>query len=238
MIDQNKNQLDTYLTTDARGKLVPDFLQQLSQCLADEQSAMLIELNTLSDGVDHIREIIAAQQTLARGSTVLTPTDPAQLMENALTMQGGSLERHGIAVERRFEKIESVPLDTHRILQILINLISNAKHAVKAFDGAKKVTLVVATTGAGDERKLRFQVIDTGCGIAPENATKIFSHGFTTKKDGHGFGLHSAANAAKEMGGSLSAFSDGPGTGATFTLELPVNANRPGRAASEKWVAV
>jgi len=59
-------------------------------------------------------------------------------------------------------------------------------------------------------------------GIAPENLARIFSHGFTTKKEGHGFGLHSSANAAAEMGGHLSVMSDGVDQGATFTLELPV----------------
>jgi signal transduction histidine kinase len=59
-------------------------------------------------------------------------------------------------------------------------------------------------------------------GIASENLTRVFHHGFTTKRGGHGFGLHSSANAAVEMGGRLSARSDGPGLGATFVLELPL----------------
>jgi signal transduction histidine kinase len=70
-------------------------------------------------------------------------------------------------------------------------------------------------------------VRDNGIGIPPENLIKIFNHGFTTKRDGHGFGLHSGANAAKEMGGSLTAESNGPGLGATFTLELPVAKIKP-----------
>jgi signal transduction histidine kinase len=67
-------------------------------------------------------------------------------------------------------------------------------------------------------------VSDNGVGIASENLTRIFNHGFTTRKDGHGFGLHSGALAAREMGGALWAQSDGPGKGATFTLELPLSA--------------
>jgi C4-dicarboxylate-specific signal transduction histidine kinase len=67
-------------------------------------------------------------------------------------------------------------------------------------------------------------VRDNGSGIRSENLTKIFHHGFTTKATGHGFGLHSAANAAKAMKGSLSVQSEGPDRGATFTLELPVAA--------------
>jgi signal transduction histidine kinase len=68
-------------------------------------------------------------------------------------------------------------------------------------------------------------VIDNGEGIAAENLTRIFAHGFTTKKDGHGFGLHSCVLAAREMGGSLLAASDGPGRGAAFTLVLPLQAS-------------
>jgi signal transduction histidine kinase len=74
---------------------------------------------------------------------------------------------------------------------------------------------------AGDPSRVRISVSDNGVGIPAENLTRIFSHGFTTKQDGHGFGLHSGALAAKELGGSLSVQSDGPGHGATFTLELP-----------------
>ena len=58
---------------------------------------------------------------------------------------------------------------------------------------------------------------------------RIFTLGFTTRKDGHGFGLHSAALAAAEMGGSLVAESDGLGQGATFTLELPMAEPRNGK---------
>jgi signal transduction histidine kinase len=71
------------------------------------------------------------------------------------------------------------------------------------------------------EGNVAITVRDNGIGIAPENLTRIFGHGFTTKKDGHGFGLHSGALAAKQMNGSLSVHSDGLGKGASFTLELP-----------------
>ncbi|HEX5747505.1 MAG TPA: ATP-binding protein [Archangium sp.] len=68
---------------------------------------------------------------------------------------------------------------------------------------------------------VRIQVHDNGMGIAPEMLTRIFQYGFTTREEGHGFGLHSSALAAQELGGSLTVHSEGPGHGATFTLELP-----------------
>jgi two-component system, NtrC family, sensor kinase len=115
-----------------------------------------------------------------------------------------------------------VEVEKHKLLQILVNLLQNAKHAlVEGGTLDKQLTLKVALT---EEGLVRISVIDNGMGIAPENLTRIFSHGFTTRKDGHGFGLHSGALAAREMGGSLTARSDGPGRGATFTLEFPAAA--------------
>ncbi|MBT5707447.1 MAG: ATP-binding protein [Verrucomicrobia bacterium] len=69
---------------------------------------------------------------------------------------------------------------------------------------------------------VRISVIDTGVGIPKENLTKIFAFGFTTRKEGHGFGLHSSALAAKEMGGELTGESDGMEKGAAFHLDLPI----------------
>ena len=109
-------------------------------------------------------------------------------------------------------------LEKHKILQILVNLLRNAKHACQESDRADKRLTVRVINGDG---RVRISVIDNGIGIPPENLIRIFSHGFTTKKDGHGFGLHSGALAAKEMDGSLTVHSDGPGQGSTFTLELP-----------------
>jgi Signal transduction histidine kinase regulating C4-dicarboxylate transport system len=111
-------------------------------------------------------------------------------------------------------------VDKHKVLQILVNLIRNAKYAMEECGrDRKKLVVGIETTPEGG---VRVTVTDNGQGILSENLVRIFSHGFTTKKDGHGFGLHTSALAASEMQGSLSAQSDGPGTGATFTLELPL----------------
>jgi C4-dicarboxylate-specific signal transduction histidine kinase len=111
-------------------------------------------------------------------------------------------------------------------VQILVNLITNAKHAVKTGGNTpRQITLIIETLDSEGGKRIRFVVRDNGIGIAPQHLTRMFSHGFTTKADGHGFGLHSAANAATEMGGTLRAASEGLGTGSTFTLELPAEVN-------------
>jgi C4-dicarboxylate-specific signal transduction histidine kinase len=140
------------------------------------------------------------------------------LVEDALRLNSAALIRHQIEVVREYTELSAMPLEKHKILQILVNLVRNAKQAISAGDGAEK-RLTVRITGHDGYDAV--SVCDNGIGIAPENLTRIFAHGFTTKKDGHGFGLHSGALAAQEMGGRLTVHSAGPNTGATFTLEIP-----------------
>ena len=134
-------------------------------------------------------------------------------------MHAGALARHEVRVVRQFDPVPLILLDKHKVLQILVNLISNAKYALtNSTSGERRLALGVHLNG---DNLVRISVADNGIGIAPENLTRIFAHGFTTRKDGHGFGLHSGALAAREMGGALRADSEGLGKGATFTLELP-----------------
>lgn len=218
LIAEHRADLGTFLTTDARGQMVPDFIAELSGCLRAEQEAVLAELASLARGVDHIKQIVAAQQSMAKRSTVQTRVDPRKLIDDAVNLVSPG-QRQGIEFVRKYA--DDVPadmlLDEHKVMQVLLNLVTNACQASVARPGrTRQVTLVVER----DDARLRFRVADNGVGIAAENLARMFSHGFTTKKDGHGFGLHGAANAAREMNGSLSAASDGPNLGATFTLEL------------------
>jgi len=178
-------------------------------------------LTDLKRNIDHIKEIVAMQQSYAGVCGVIERQQLPNLVEDALRMHTGGLTRHKVSVERRFEAVPEILVDKHKVLQVLVNLISNAKYALSASStDERRLTLAV---GPGTEGSLRIAIADNGVGIPKENLARIFAHGFTTKKDGHGFGLHSAALAAREMGGSLSALSDGPGQGATFVLELPLN---------------
>jgi signal transduction histidine kinase len=152
---------------------------------------------------------------------VLETLPPEQLMEDAVKLNAEALNRHKITIVRRYEPGSSLTVDKHKVLQILLNLISNAKYACSANQaGDPLITLSVVCSG---EDRIRLEVADNGMGIAQENLTRIFQHGFTTRQDGHGFGLHSCALSARELGGNLIAHSDGPGHGATFILDLPRN---------------
>jgi len=228
MIRAHQHDLPAFLVSDERGKLVPEFISDLAGCLGEEQRHMLAEVSALANGIEHIKQIVAAQQKLAKKSNVATASDPAELMETALTMQKGPDGE--IEIIRKFGDGVLVALDQHKVIQILVNLISNARHAVKASGVEQKRIVLGVEVIQTDEAsgRARFEVKDNGVGISHENLSRIFAHGFTTKSNGHGFGLHSAANAAKEMGGSLTVHSDGPGKGAIFTLDIPVTSERAG----------
>ncbi|POA58232.1 MULTISPECIES: DAHL domain-containing protein [unclassified Pseudomonas] len=220
LINQHSDDLGHFLCEDEKGKMLPGYLNQLVVAIADEQQSMGEELAQLGRSVDHIKEIVATQQSYAGASRLVEPLRVADLMDDALRMNSGALTRHQVTVIRDYADVPPIMGDKHRLLLILINLISNAKYAMSSLDEhSRKLTLSAHVV---DERTLRIRVKDEGEGITAQNLTKIFVHGFTTRTEGHGFGLHSCALAAVEMNGQLSVHSDGPGTGATFTLDIPL----------------
>jgi PAS domain S-box-containing protein len=205
--------------TGVKGRHLPAYLQQLSAELIAERDATVAELSALRSNVEHIKEIVAMQQGYARRGGLKDTLDIRLLVEDALRMNEGAFSRHGVTVVRDFSEVPLIEIDKHRVLQILVNVIRNAKYAcAESANPEKQVTVRIRATDSA----VCVSVIDTGVGIARENLERIFNHGFTTRAEGHGFGLHSAALAAKELGGSLLADSPGPGRGATFTLSLPL----------------
>jgi PAS domain S-box-containing protein len=220
LFQEHKDDLATFLTSDPKGMQVPGYLVSLGEHLAEERDLILKELQSLSTNVEHIKDIVAMQQNYSKLTGVMEPLPLADLVEDALRMNAAALGRHGAQVIRKYSDVPPVLVEKHKVLQILVNLIRNAKYALdESGRPDKQLTVHVAKNGAGFAY---VSVADNGVGIPPENLTRIFAHGFTTRKNGHGFGLHSAALAAKELGGSLTASSDGLGRGATFVLELPL----------------
>jgi PAS domain S-box-containing protein len=220
LFTEHRDDLGAFLTTDPKGQRIPEFLASLARHSVEERDHLLNEVASLQENIDHIKEIVTMQQAYATMAGVREPLDPVKLMEDSLRMNLGALARHEVDVEREFELCPPVLAEKGKVLQILINLIRNAKYA--ADEGRaenRRVTLRVARSGPDH---VELVVADNGIGISPETMPKIFTHGYTTRAGGHGFGLHSAALAAKELGGTLVAASPGAGLGATFTLSLPV----------------
>jgi signal transduction histidine kinase len=224
MLQSNQTNMQEFLTADKRGKQLPGFLIELADCMQKEHQGILQELNTVATGLDHIKQIVSAQQQHAKSGSARVKVTPDELFESAVSMDIGVWQIENLTITRDFQQIGTIVLDKHRVMQILINLLSNAKKAVLASPNPeKRIELSTRKIVEGDKSSIQFIVKDNGIGIDPENLAKIFGHGFTTSADGHGFGLHSAANAASEMGGKLNVDSEGLGKGATFMLELPLS---------------
>jgi signal transduction histidine kinase len=220
LLQDHADDLGEFLKHDPKGRQVGEYLDQLALHVADEQRLLLEEISSLRKNIEHIKEIVAMQQGYAKVSGVVENASVGELLEDALRMDAGSLARHGIEVVREYDAgLPEICVERHKVLQILVNLIRNAKHACDATGRKDKCIALQASMGEG---RVIISVVDNGIGIPPENLRRIFHHGFTTRRDGHGFGLHSGALTAKELGGVLRVHSEGPGQGATFTLELPL----------------
>ncbi len=220
VITENKDNLGEFLMNDPRGQHIQPFLSALVVELSEEQRSIRSEVTSLTDGIDHICELIKSQQSLAKGTKLIEPTDLGERLDEALRI---TQRVHGVdgelVVVRRFDDIPELSLDKHKLLEILVNLVQNARQAMAPCEGPRELTLELRRL---PESKVLLAVGDSGIGIPEEDLTRVFNMGFTTREDGHGFGLHSSANSAVEMGGRLYALSDGPGEGAKFCLELPM----------------
>ena len=222
LLEEHQAQLATFLLYDERGRNALPFLVRLGKHLQVAREEILSLLNDVSRYTEHIGAIVKLQQHYARTPQHLyEPVSLAELIEDALRINQAALGRHSVRVARELEHLPSITLEKHKVLMILVNLISNAKYAMESVPEALR--LLTVRLHRPDPEHIHLAVVDNGMGIASEMLTRIFQHGFTTREEGHGFGLHSSALAAQEMGGTLTAHSDGPGQGATFLLKLPLH---------------
>ena len=221
LFQEHRSDLATYLTQDDKGRQLVDYLARLNEHLLNQQSELLTELGSLVQNIEHVKQIVKSQQTYAKTAIMHERVPVSEIVDDALRINQESLDRHHVRVVRDLATLPPVTLDKHQVLQILVNLISNAKFAMRGCAGERTLT-ISAFLRADDSSYLVLRVTDTGTGINSEDLERIFSMGFTTRSDGHGFGLHTSALAAQSMGGQLTAQSAGLGQGASFNLEIPI----------------
>ena len=223
MLASERDDLGRFFTNDPRGQKLPEYIAKLAEVVKRDNVMVMDELKSLKGNVDHIKVIVGMQQSHAKAGGAMEPLDLRALLEELLKFNIVTYENIGIEVIRDFAELPLVNVDRHKLFQIVMNLLANARHAVQEnrSDGERRIKLRLFEESGN---RAAIEVEDNGCGIAPENLQRIFNMGFTTKKDGHGFGLHSSACAAREMGGSLNARSEGLGKGATFSLHLLLSA--------------
>lgn len=220
LIDNHKNELDIFLTQNPKGKAVPEYLIRLSETLNGEVDAIKLELEAMGEDIDHIKTIIAAQQTHAKRQGLHETVNIRGLCENALAILGNDISNSSIEIINEIPENITVESDKHQLLDIILNLFTNARDAIQDESPAIGV-ITLQTESSENDDSVALHVKDNGSGISPETLDKLFRHGFTTKKEGHGFGLHSCANAIQSLGGALVIDSEGEHKGATATLKIP-----------------
>jgi PAS domain S-box-containing protein len=219
LLEGHADELGTFMSSEERGKKIPAFLANLSNELLEEQQRALEALEALTKHVQHVADIIQLQQSHSKTKGIIEPTSIEELVEDTLKINAEMITRNKVEIKREIAGLPTLLLDRHKLLQILTNLVSNAVYALSQSNLDSKILKIqVKEPKSG---YIRIDVTDNGIGIPKENLTRIFEHGFTTKKTGHGFGLHSTALSVNELNGSIKVHSDGPGKGAVFTVELP-----------------
>lgn len=228
LIESQGESVGTFLSQDPRGRKIPALLSRIGEQIHTAQETAKGSLKRLMEQVGIIRATVEAQQSMAKPREVLEESSPADLVDRAVSMFRIDFDLKGVKLTVDTERATRVLIDRQSTLQILVNLIRNAIEAVLDNQGPRQ--LEVKAYARAD--KVHFEVADNGCGIPQDNLVKIFQYGFTTKETGHGFGLHTSAISAQAMGGTLQVTSDGPGTGARFSLTLPRHTVQQHRSSS------
>ncbi|MBC7474222.1 MAG: AAA family ATPase [Candidatus Sericytochromatia bacterium] len=215
MLNENITSITEFIQNDQKGKKLPQYYLSVGDMLKNEHHNLITESHSLSEKLSLIKDVISTQQHYAKNDFLSEIVNPINIIEDALSMQLGSLIRHGINIKKKYTSISDINVQKSKMINILINLIKNAKEAMENNKIEKILTIEVSEN---KNHYISIKISDNGDGIAEENLNKIFNHGFTTKKLGHGFGLHTCANAMTEMEGKLTVTSDGLNKGATFNM--------------------
>lgn len=219
LMDDHRDDLGNFLKNDIKGKLIPDYLKSLGEDLESDQSEITADMTELAKNVENIKIIVGTYQDYAKGDVVNEFVSIHEVVNDVIEINRTTLNRNDtIIINKTVDEIMDFQSDRGKILQILMNLISNARHATLNLPKGKG-RIIVKTQRIGIEGVM-IEVSDNGVGIPKENCEKIFNYGFSTKAKGHGFGLHSAALAAKALKGSLTVHSEGPEKGTTFILKI------------------
>jgi signal transduction histidine kinase len=222
LLQGHKENWEYFLTQDSKGRRIPSALVKLGSQLIAEQQAVRKEVEGLIRNVDHVKKIIFSHQVLAKSQSVGESLSVGELLDQAVELSFQPGDAKWVKIQRDYQIVPPAVVDKHQLLQVLVNLLRNAKQAMQ-LQGGTNHTLSLWVTNMPEEcSSVVMTIRDTGIGIAPQNLARMFTRGFTTKQEGNGIGLHSSRLMIQRMGGQLEARSAGVGAGATFTVTLPM----------------
>ena len=216
--DQASNAVH-FFSEDPRGPKLINSLVTVTGTLQKEQAENLSELQRLQETIRHIRDAIASQQSHARKSDFRQRVDLRALLNETLLVNEALQKQCGVSVTINMPELPLLELNRSRVAQVLVNLEKNALLSMQSVPERNHVLTVNVAVLETD--LLQIEVRDTGTGFTPEIHERLFGQGFTTRKEGSGLGLHYCVNVIREMGGDITAYSDGPGTGARFQITIP-----------------
>lgn len=220
MIKDNAHN-NRYFVDDHKGKIIPDYISSSSKNLLNIFNVISEEVKSLDVNLSHIKDIVIMQKDLSGVSGIKEFLTIPEIIETAINICFVDASHGDIKINKIYETNESFLVDKTKLLQVVVNLLRNAKDALNLSKILnKKIDIIIKKT---DQHQVRITIKDNGMGIDPENLIRIFSFGYTTKKSGHGFGLHSSAIAIHEMDGEINVKSDGLGKGAEFNIFIPIS---------------
>lgn len=218
LLEEHSQDMDMFISQNPQGKQIPKYLSKLAELWDIEHKNLLSDLSVLTSHVQHIKDIVSTHQSLGRSIGSEEAVKITDVLNDALIISDLS-SNLDVEIKQQCESVSPIFVDRLKVLQILINLIKNARDAMKTVKSSQKILHLSCNLNSMNE--IEIHISDTGIGIKPENMNQIFNYGFTTKPNGNGYGLHSSAIAARQMGGSLTVESAGENQGTTFTLRLP-----------------
>lgn len=217
LLKSNLDNLNVFLTNDPKGKKLMEYYLLVGDNLQIEKKILQEHISRVADKTKVIEDIIVAQRDYATVEQQLEPINLIQILEDTCKLQDDRLNKLHITLRKEFGTSSMVLGNKVKIMHIMINLFENAQDAMSETLETKRILGIVVLR---KDDYVQMLISDTGCGIEQKNLKTIFSHGYTTRKEKHGFGLHSCANYMMEMGGRIEAQSEGPGKGAIISLEF------------------
>ena len=221
LLKEHPDDMPNYLSQDPKGKIIPKYLITLSEYIEKDYQTLKNEIGNLEKSIQHVKDIVAAQNDISGTGGLVEKVLPSNVIDTAIQMTSNAKGSSEVEIIKNYVWNSNIFIDKSKLIQILVNLIVNAKDALLADTSNHNKKIYISVEEDQQAQAIKIIIKDNGIGIEPENLIKIFSFGFTTKENGHGFGLHSSALSAKEMGGKLIAESDGNEHGAVLTLTLP-----------------
>ena len=234
LITTHHDELGTYLTEDPKGRRIPPSLEKLGTHLIEEQQTVLKEMKGLVRNLRHMKQIIVSHQTMAKSLGKAERVELVDVLSHAMELSFQPGDAKWITIHRDYQEVPTVLVDQHQLLQILVNLLRNAKQAMRQQTQEFHQLSLGVNYQDAQKTSVVLTIHDSGIGIAPEHLSKMFTRGFTTKQDGNGIGLHSSILAIQSMGGSMHVYSDGVGKGAKFMLTFPVEQEAASVVRSEE----